>query len=99
MTRLAGKVAIITGGASGIGRGAVELFVREGAQVVAADIQDDKGARLVDEHGPSVSYFRANVGEEREVEARVAETSWATGLLVQQRRSRRSHRADHRDAV
>ena len=74
MSRLAGKVAIITGGASGIGRGAVEVFVREGARVVAADIQDDKGARLAEEFGPSVSYVRADVGEEREVEALVAET-------------------------
>ena len=74
MSRLAGKVAIITGGASGIGRGAVELFLREGAQVVAADIQDDKGALLVDELGPSVSYFSAEVGEEHDVEALVADT-------------------------
>ena len=74
MNRLAGKVAIITGAASGIGRGAVELFVREGALVVAADIQDDKGRLLVDELGPSVSYFRADVGEERAVEALVADT-------------------------
>jgi NAD(P)-dependent dehydrogenase (short-subunit alcohol dehydrogenase family) len=41
--RLDGKVAVITGGASGIGLGAVELFVREGAQVIAADVQDEKG--------------------------------------------------------
>ena len=81
MSRLAGKVAIITGGASGIGRGAVELFLREGAQVVAADIQDDKGALLVDELGPSVSYFRADVGEEREVEALVADTMKRHGRL------------------
>lgn len=81
MSRLAGKVAIITGGASGIGRGAVELFVREGAQVIAADIQDDKGTLLVDELGPSVSYFHANVGEEREVEALVADTVKRHGRL------------------
>src|ERR1700722_255087 len=81
MSRLAGKVAIITGGASGIGRGAVELFLREGAKVVAADIQDDKGALLVDELGPSVSYFRADVGEEREVEALVADTAKRHGRL------------------
>ena len=36
MSRLAGREAIIAGGASGIGRGAVELFIREGAQMVAA---------------------------------------------------------------
>jgi NAD(P)-dependent dehydrogenase (short-subunit alcohol dehydrogenase family) len=81
MSRLAGKVAIITGGASGTGRGAVELFLHEGAQVVAADIQDDKGALLVDELGPSVSYFRADVGEEREVEALVADTVKRHGRL------------------
>ncbi len=81
MSRLGGKVAIVTGGASGIGRGAVELFLREGAQVVAADVQDDKGALLVDELGPSVSYLRADVGEEREVEALVADTVKRHGRL------------------
>ena len=81
MSRLAGKVAIVTGGASGIGRGAVELFLREGAKVVAADVQDDKGALLVEELGPSVSYVRADVGEEREVEALVADTVKRHGRL------------------
>jgi NAD(P)-dependent dehydrogenase (short-subunit alcohol dehydrogenase family) len=44
--RLAGKVAIVTGGARGIGRAAVELFVREGARVAVADIHD--GSETVD---------------------------------------------------
>ena len=39
--RLVGLVAVVTGAASGIGRGTVDLFVREGARVIAADIQDD----------------------------------------------------------
>ena len=61
MGRLAGKVDIITVGASGIGRGTVELFVKEGASVVAADMRDDKGARLVEDLGEMVSYVRTNV--------------------------------------
>jgi len=81
MSRLTGKVAIVTGGASGIGRGTVQLFCREGAAVVAADVQDDKGARLADELGPSVSYVHADVGEEREVEALIADTVKRHGRL------------------
>ncbi len=46
MADLSGKVAIITGAASGIGLAGVETFIAAGAQVVAGDIQDDKGAAL-----------------------------------------------------
>ncbi|MBP6013914.1 MAG: glucose 1-dehydrogenase [Alphaproteobacteria bacterium] len=71
MGRLSGKVAVITGGASGIGRGTVELFVREGAKVVAADIQDDKGARLEEELGAAVRYVRCDVMREADVKGAI----------------------------
>jgi NAD(P)-dependent dehydrogenase (short-subunit alcohol dehydrogenase family) len=81
MGRLQGKVAIVTGGASGIGRGVVERFLQEGASVVVSDIQDDKGARLAADLGPSVAYEHADVGEERDVEALIAETLKRHGRL------------------
>jgi len=81
MGRLAGKVAVITGAASGIGRGAVDLFVREGAKVVAADIQDDKGARIVEEHGTSVRYIHCDVTQENDIKAAIDLAQSAFGRL------------------
>ena len=69
MGRLEGKVAVVTGGASGIGRGTVELFLKEGAKVVAADMQDDKGARMSEELGDSFRYVRCDVTDEAQVKA------------------------------
>ena len=65
--RLEGKVAVVTGAASGIGRGTVELFVKEGARVVAADVQDDKGARIEEEFGKAVRYVRCDVYDEAQI--------------------------------
>jgi NAD(P)-dependent dehydrogenase (short-subunit alcohol dehydrogenase family) len=70
--RLQGKVAVITGAASGIGLGSVELFVAEGAQVVAADIQDEKGAMLEQRFGGAVRYVHCDVTREEEIAAAVA---------------------------
>jgi NAD(P)-dependent dehydrogenase (short-subunit alcohol dehydrogenase family) len=70
--RLEGKVAVITGAASGIGRGTVELFVAEGARVIAADIQDDKGARIEEDSKGRAKYVRCNVNEEKDIEGAVS---------------------------
>ncbi len=48
MAQVAGKVAIVTGGVSGIGEACVETLAREGAAVLATDIDDGRGQALVD---------------------------------------------------
>jgi len=71
MGRLAGKVAVITGGSSGIGEGTVRLFAREGAKVVIADLQDDQGNAIANELGDAVIYQHTDVSSESDVEALV----------------------------
>lgn len=79
--RLDGKVAMITGAASGIGLGTVELFVAEGAQVVAADIQDEKGAMLEKRFPGKVVYVHCDVTSEAEIEAAAAKAKTEFGGL------------------
>ena len=81
MGKLDGKVAVITGGASGIGAAAVRLFVEEGCRVVIADVQDDKGARLADELGKSCAYLHADVSRESDVSGALAHALSRFGRL------------------
>ncbi len=67
MARLDGKVAVVTGGASGIGEGTVRLFAAEGARVVIADIQDSRGQHLAEELGPTTAYLHTDVSQEDDI--------------------------------
>ncbi|MET0888377.1 MAG: glucose 1-dehydrogenase [Mycetocola sp.] len=64
--RLSGKVAILTGGASGMGAAEAELFVSEGAQVILADLNEADGAALAERLGDRAEFVRLDVGEESE---------------------------------
>lgn len=79
--RLAGKTAIVTGAASGIGRGIATLFAQEGARVVVADIDDDGGTRVARELGGAAvaCYIHADVSDGAQVRALVEGTIAAFG--------------------
>jgi meso-butanediol dehydrogenase/(S,S)-butanediol dehydrogenase/diacetyl reductase len=74
MKRFEGKVAVVTGGASGIGAATLRRLANEGAKVVCADIDEERGNELVanlGRDGAAASFAHCDVGELSQVEAAV----------------------------
>ena len=81
MGALNGKVAIITGGTSGIGARTVELFVAEGAKVVVAGRRQVEGKSLTKALGPAAIFVRTDVTKEGDVKALIEQTLAKFGRL------------------
>jgi NAD(P)-dependent dehydrogenase (short-subunit alcohol dehydrogenase family) len=81
MGKLEGKVALITGGASGMGAGTVRRFVAEGSRVVIADVTDERGSKLAEELGSNATYAHADVAHESDVAAAIAHAVERWGRL------------------
>jgi NAD(P)-dependent dehydrogenase (short-subunit alcohol dehydrogenase family) len=82
---IVGKVAVVTGAASGIGRGAAMVFAREGAKVVVTDGVNIEGGhetvRLIRDAGGEATFVKCDVSNESDVEAMVAKTVELYGSL------------------
>ena len=81
MARLDNKVAVITGGCSGIGLATVELFVAEGARVVIADIADARGAELAARLGQATHFQHCDVTDEQQIAAAMQAAADRFGTL------------------
>ena len=79
--RLEGKVAVVTGGASGIGEGTVRRFLEEGARCVIGDLQGERGSELARELGAETFFVRADVSDEAQVANLVSEAVAHFGRL------------------
>jgi len=78
--RLQDKVAVVTGGASGIGRGIVEKFVAEGARVLICDVDGGRGEALARDLGTTARYLATDVSRGADIEAAVyAVGGWSDG--------------------
>ena len=82
--RVEGKVALVTGGASGIGRATALTFAREGAKLVIADMNDEGGhqtVHMITENGGEAIFVQVDVTSTSAVEAMIAKTVETYGRL------------------
>ncbi len=79
--KLANKVAVITGGASGLGEATVRRFVDNGAKCAILDLNDERGHALANELGDSAIYVNTNVVDESSVEAAITRVVDEFGAL------------------
>lgn len=81
MDRLKDKVALITGGAKGIGKASAELFVKEGCKVVLTDVDDASGQKVADALGENCVFMHQDVAKEDEWKHIIAKTLETFGHL------------------
>src|SRR5216683_3209720 len=74
MGKLENKVAVVTGGANGIGRGIVDRFAKEGAKILIADLDEEGGRRAVEECArlnATAIFQRTDVTQERDIKSAI----------------------------
>lgn len=81
MSRLSNKVALVTGGASGIGKAIVAMFVKEGAKVAFTDINEELGLKVQEEIGGDCMFLKADAASAEDNERIVKETVAKYGAL------------------
>jgi len=79
--RLEGKVALITGGAAGIGKATAERFLEEGAQVVICDVQEEAGQAALQELGPKLRFYKVDVADRDAVQVWVDDVAEKLGQI------------------
>lgn len=81
MPRLDGKIALVTGAASGLGEADATMFVNEGATVVLADVNTERGEQLADKLGPRTTFAELDVRHEAAWQSVIATIRAAHGRL------------------